>query len=62
MVTPKQVWDEAPNGQPFITWWKGDDGEIDADGTVWIKGSVDSLDWNSVTWIAPIEIGGKVYS
>lgn len=60
--TPKDVWDEAPEGQAFITWWRGDDDGVDADGTVWIKGSVHTLDWDSLIWIAPIEIGERTYS
>lgn len=60
--TPKQVWDDAPKGQAFVTWWRGDDEAIDADGTVWIKGSVGELEWADLIWIAAIEIGEKVYS
>lgn len=60
--TPKQVWEDAPEGQAFVTWWRGDESDIDADGTVWIKGSVGELGWHDLIWIAPIEIGERTYS
>lgn len=60
--TPRQLWDDAEDGQAFVTWWYGDDDSIDPDGTVWIKGNVGELAWNDLIWIAPIEIGEKVYS
>lgn len=59
--TPRSVWENAPEGQAFITWWDGDDEAIDADGTVWIKDSVGELDWRTLVWLAPIEIGERVY-
>ncbi len=60
--TPRQVWDEAAKGQAFVTWWKGDDESIDADGTLWIKGSVSTLDWENLVWIAPVSLGERIYS
>lgn len=59
--TPKQVWDAAPEGQAFLTWWWFDDDE-QADGIVWIKGEVGTLDWAELEWLAPIEIGKKTFT
>lgn len=60
--TPRSIWENAQDGQAFLTWWYGDDDSIDADGTVWVKGRVGELDWDELIWIAPIEIGERVYS
>ncbi|QDK01474.1 hypothetical protein SEA_LEEROYJENKINS_78 [Microbacterium phage LeeroyJenkins] len=62
MATPKQIWDSARPGQAFITWWEGDDEAIDADGTVWVKDGIGDLDWGSLVWLAPIEIGERTYT
>lgn len=61
-LTPQTTWDNAPEGQAFATWWRGDDLDNDSNGTIWIKGEVSDLDWDTLIWIAPIDIGEKVYS
>ena len=64
--TPKEIWDEAEEGQAFLTGWKED---TDDDAfVVWIKGRSGgqgvecSLEWSHLTFIAPITIGDRVYT
>lgn len=60
--TPQSVWENASEGQAFATWWRDDDFDNESNGTIWIKGEVSDLDWDILIWLAPIEIGEKVYS
>lgn len=55
--TAKQLWDESEEGTMFACRFVPDEGEDieDSAEVVWEKGIVNTLGWENVLWITPIE-------
>lgn len=60
-LTPQQVWEEAPTGAAFLTFWRGNGPEKAP--VVWVKGPVahpaywvHDLDWGHLEYLIPVTI------
>lgn len=60
-TTAKQVWEQAELGQAFACKFIPERDYDDEPAVIWVKGDVDSLDFDSIIWIAPIEVGERVW-